>query len=141
MLSLAIDKIDKESELIGLTAAKYRERKELDDRLHIIRKEEHVKWFQRLKEVDLVQGDSLTPYFMAKASGRKRKTKITSLDQEGVLITGDENILNFATSFYKELFGPVKNCASVELDIPLGNVLSSEDREMLVREFSVKELK
>ena len=80
--------------MIGLTADRYRARKELDDRLHMIRKEEQVKWFQRAKETDLVQGDSLTPYFMAKASGRKRKTKITSLNQEGVIITSDVNILD-----------------------------------------------
>ena len=60
------------------------------------------------KERDLLEGDRNTKYFMLKASGRKRRGKIFRLCQDGEFIEGDDNILKFATSFYKELFGPVR---------------------------------
>ena len=54
-----------------------------------------MKWYQRSKDTDLLQGNSLTKYFMAKASGRKRKKHkiLLSLQQEEGLIVGDDNIL------------------------------------------------
>jgi hypothetical protein len=62
-------------------------------------------WFQRAKEKDLLllQGDALTSCFMKKASGRKRKN-IVSLNQEDGVIEGDEDILSYATNFYKKIF-------------------------------------
>ena len=97
-------------------------------------------WFQHSKETGLIKGDSLKVYFMAKASSRKRKNKITSLKQEGRVITGNENILEYASSYYKELFSPVQNCASVALEMPLDDVLSVEDGEELVKPFTLEEV-
>ena len=140
ILSAAIDEIDKESESIGLTAEKYFLRKSIEANLNVIRKEEQVKWFQRAKSKDLLQGDSLTPYFMAKASGRKSKSRITSLLQDGGLIVGEGDILKYATSYYKNLFGPVVNNTSISLDVVLENVLSESDRIKLEKPFSLEEI-
>ena len=46
----AIDAIDRESEVVGLSSEKYNTRKELDAKLRKIYKEEEVMWFQRAKE-------------------------------------------------------------------------------------------
>ena len=40
------------------------------------------------------------------ANGKKRKKRIFSLDHEHGKIEGQENLKNFITDFYKQLFGP-----------------------------------
>jgi hypothetical protein len=71
--------IDRNSEIYGLSVNDYNVKKDLEFSLARIYKEEEVKWLQRSKEKELLEGDSLTSYFMAKASGRKRRNKIISL--------------------------------------------------------------
>lgn len=66
--------------LVGLTKDKYLMRKELEEKLGKISKEEEIKWLQRSKEKELLEGDALTTYFMSKASSRKRKNRIISLN-------------------------------------------------------------
>jgi hypothetical protein len=56
-----------------MTVENYLLRKKIEAKLHEIYKEEEVMWFQTAKEKELLEGDSLTSYFMSKASGRKRK--------------------------------------------------------------------
>lgn len=73
MLPKGIEKIDRESEHVSLTANNYMLRQYLEERLHRIIKEEEVKWVQRAKENDLLFGNAPTSYFMAKANGRRRK--------------------------------------------------------------------
>jgi hypothetical protein len=43
-----------------------------------------------------------TSYVFAKASQRKRKKNITSLEEEGVLYEDNESMLKYVTSFYKK---------------------------------------
>lgn len=95
---------------------------------------------QRSKVTDLLQGDNNTSYFMAKASGRKRRNKILQLQQEEGLIQGDKDILAYATNFYKELFGPV-DLLPISLSQAVDCVLDDQDREMLNRDFSLEEIK
>ena len=66
-----LDFIDKQSELAGLSAADYDCRCFLQNKLNNILREEEIKWLQRAKERDLLEGDRNTRYFMIKASGRK----------------------------------------------------------------------
>lgn len=81
-------------------------------------------------------------YFIAKASGRKRKkNKITSLHQEEGVVKGEDNILNYATNFYMKLFGPVDKSVHVSLYGPLDNVLDDMDRANLHAPFTVEEVK
>lgn len=39
-------------------------------------------------------------------NGRKRKNVVHSLGDNGVIVEGIDNLLNLATSYYKNLFGP-----------------------------------
>lgn len=103
-----IEEIDRRSEDTGLSLQDYQSRNTLQKEYNHIIREDEIKWMQRAKEVDLLQGDNNTSYFMAKASGRKRKTKIFQLHQEEGIIQGDKEVLLYATKFYKELFGPVE---------------------------------
>jgi hypothetical protein len=45
-----------------------------------------------------------TSYVFTKASQRKRKKNITSLEEEGVLYEDNESMLKYVTSFYKKKF-------------------------------------
>ena len=47
-----------------------------------------------------------TTLFHKCANGRKRKNNIISLENDGQVIEGDENLLKHASEYYTELFGP-----------------------------------
>jgi hypothetical protein len=67
-------------------------------------KGKEIKWRQRSKGKDLLEGDRNTKYFMLKASGRKRRNNNFRLIQEEGLISGDNEILKYATIIYTRLF-------------------------------------
>lgn len=66
---------------------------------------EELKWFQRSKEKDILDGHDNTKYYHLRANGRIRKTRIFSLQQEEGSIEGDTQLLAYITSFYKQRFG------------------------------------
>jgi hypothetical protein len=53
----------------------------------------------------VLMGDANTTFFHACANGRRRKTKIISLDTENGNITKIEEIKKHIVDFYKQLFG------------------------------------
>lgn len=63
-------------------------------------------WLQRSKEKELLEGDALTHYFIARASGRKRKNRITSFNMEDEIVQGDKDLLEYATAFYRKKIWP-----------------------------------
>lgn len=68
--------------------------------------QEEAYWHKRCHEEWLLKGDNNTKYFHKIANGRKRKNTIISLDKDGLIIEGDENLLQHATEYYSDLFGP-----------------------------------
>jgi hypothetical protein len=77
------------------------------------------------------------------ANGCKRKSTIFSLKHGDSVIQGDEDLLQHATDFYKNLFGPVEN-RGVRLSEDVWNneeKLDDTDRENLDRRFTVEEVK
>jgi hypothetical protein len=81
-------------------------------------------------------------YFHIVANGKRRKTRIFRLEQDGV-IEGEEQIKSYITKYYKNLFGSLEagglslNESLVE-DIPQ---VTNAESEMLVVEFSEKEIR
>jgi hypothetical protein len=67
---------------------------------------EELLWYQKSHEKWLLEGDSNTSYFHRVANGRKRKNTMLSLNDNGVNIEGTEKLIEHATSYYKNLFGP-----------------------------------
>lgn len=67
---------------------------------------EETYWFERSHETWLLKGDNNTTYFHRCANGRKRKNTIISLEDGDQLIEGDDKLLEHATKYYSELFGP-----------------------------------
>lgn len=51
----------------------------LEEQLKFTTREEMLKWFQRSKEKEIMEGDNNTKYYHAKANCRRRKNIIYSL--------------------------------------------------------------
>jgi mannosylglycoprotein endo-beta-mannosidase len=77
-------------------------KKMLENQLKNIIKEEEIKWIQRAKEKEILEGDNNTRYYHSIANGRRRKTLITNLNQDEGLIEGQENLKRYITDFYKK---------------------------------------
>lgn len=118
------------------------ENRKMDLELHLqkILREEEIKWLQRSKEKDLLEGANDTKYFQLKASARRRKKKITGLHQDEGIIEGEENLMSYITDYYKDLFGPPNETNMV---LNLGDVeqISSDDKSTLSEPFSLDEIK
>lgn len=139
-LSVQIDELDRRCEMFGLDASNRNLKYDLEHEFNKISREEEISWFQRSKEQDLLEGDNNTAYFIARASGRKRRTKILSFNQEEGVITGDQQLLSYATKFYISLFGP-SDSLNITLSEPMDCVLDSSDQQMLDAEFTLQEIK
>lgn len=64
---------------------------------------------------------------------------ILYLEKKGQSDRSDANLLNYATDFYKDLFGTEKNGRFVLLEVPVPYVLDDVDREKLVVDFTLEE--
>jgi hypothetical protein len=67
---------------------------------------EEEYWHQRGRENWLLKGDNNTEYFHRIANGHRRQRTIFSLQNGDEVIQGTPDLLNHATAFYKNLFGP-----------------------------------
>ena len=99
-----------------------------------------MKWIQRSKERDLLEGDNNTKYYHAKANGRRRKTRIIRLMQDEGVIEGQGNLMTYITKFYKGLFGQPDR-SSISFDGIGIDKIFSEDAAELVKPFTMEELK
>lgn len=105
--------------------------------------QEKSYWYKRCHEEWLLKGDNNTKYFHKIANGRKRKNTIISLEKNGNIIEGDENLLSHATEYYANLFG-----LEVEHNIHIDTNLWAElakvtdhDNSLLCSPFSETEIK
>jgi hypothetical protein len=115
------------------------------ERITQLLREEEIKWFQRAKTKNLLDGDNNTKYFTENhmvANGKRRKTRIFELEQEGEIIRGQENLKVFITKYYKDLFGSSqRNNFSLDesqiSDIPQ---ITEEENRLLIDMFIEKEV-
>jgi hypothetical protein len=115
----------------------------LNNRLARLLREEEMKWYQRAKTKDLLEGDSNTKYFQLVASGKYRKTRIFQLQHEDGIIEGEQALKDCITTYYKDMSGPPKNSSvSLEETRVDDNVqVSQEENDLLVRPFTVEEVR
>lgn len=129
--------LDKWSECLGISEV---EKLDLEWNLTAIASEEGIKRKQIARQKFIMEGDENTKYFQLNAKGKKRRLKIHSLAQDGVIIDDEKWINQLATSFYKNLFGP-----STGLNISLDNLafssLEDEDRARLTAPFTLEKIK
>ena len=115
----------------------------VNERITQLLREEEIKWFQRAKTKDMLEGDNNTKYFHMVANGKRRKTRIFQLEQEGKVIEGQENLKVFITKYYKDLFGSSQrnNFALDESqtnDIPH---INEEENKLQIEVFTEKEVR
>lgn len=135
-----IEEIDILAETVGVDINIMNNRRALDAQLRYVVREEKIKWFQRCKEKEVLEGDCNTKYYHTKANGRKRKSLIHSLVQEDGVISGQQNLLSYITSFYEELFGHSKE-NNVSLNMEGVSKVKKEDIVELTKPFSLEEVK
>jgi hypothetical protein len=130
----------KKVELYGLTAADRELYLDTTRLLNILIKEDNITGFQRAKSADLKLGQTCTKYFMAKASGRRKKNRIKHLWHGDILLEGDDLLLAHATEFYTLLFGELeRNGISLDIDFP--HTLSEIENWDLTKDFEMEEIK
>jgi hypothetical protein len=101
-----LDELDKKEEQVLLSESERNLKHVLSERLTELLREEEIKWYQRAKVKHLLEGDANTKYYHLLANGRHRKTRIFQLENWDSIITGDAQLKQHITSYYKGLFGP-----------------------------------
>jgi hypothetical protein len=84
------DELDKKAETHLLSQQEIDLKQCVKDRLAQLLREEEIGWFQRAKTLELLEGDSNTKYFQARANGKHRKTRIFRLEQDHGVVEGAE---------------------------------------------------
>jgi hypothetical protein len=104
--------------------------------------DDELYWLKRSHENWLHKGDINTDYFHRVANGRRKNTILSLCDNNSV-IEGDENLLEHATKYYKELFGPgVGNVFQMDPGLwKDGEKVTDEDNHTLTQPFSEEEVK
>jgi hypothetical protein len=101
----ALDGLDKKTEKTMLTPNEIALKHYLNERLTHMLREEELKWYQKSKVKELLEGDNNTKYFHLIANGKSRKSQIYKLEDGGNTIQGDANLKRYITKYYKGLFG------------------------------------
>ena len=70
--------------------------------------EEELKWYQRVKVKNFLEGDVNTKFYHLVANGKHCKTHIFKLEDGSRTIRGDGNLKRYITTYYKNLFGPLE---------------------------------
>ena len=106
-------------------------------------REEEIKWYQRAKVKHLLECDANTKYYHLLANGRHRKTRIFQLEDENNIITGDAQLKEHITSYYKNLFGPSTNSHIMLDESQIDDIpqVSQLENEYLTYTFSQEEVR
>lgn len=141
---IQVELVDLENceEIIGLTVEQM-ERKIwlLCENLKYLDLEE-TYWYERSHETWLLKGDNNTSFFHRCANGRKRKNTIISLEDGDQIIEGDDKLLEHATKYYSELFGPGLDF-NIQTDSNIwagANMITEEDNDILCQSFTEREI-
>jgi hypothetical protein len=120
-------------------------KKESDECLASLRRDEESKWAQRAKVKHIQEDGDNTKYFHLIANGKHRKNFFFQLEQDEGTIIGEENLKVFISEYYKGLFGdppPLPNHFTLLEDriedIPQ---LSPEEKNVLSADFTEIEVK
>ncbi|KAL9235614.1 hypothetical protein vseg_010359 [Gypsophila vaccaria] len=112
-----------------------------DDNEKLIIQEE-MYWKQRARIDYLTEGDRNTKFFHLKASGRRRRNRITKLEgPDGHLTTEEEELEDIAVDFFKELFTSTHPCNFEEVLSSIEPKVTDEINNRLLRPFSTDEVK
>jgi hypothetical protein len=134
--------LDKKAEHTPLHAKEINIKQCLNNQLTHLLREEEIKWYQRAKTNDLLEGDSNTKYFQLIASGKYRKSRIFQLQHEDTLIEGEQALKEYITSYYKDLFRPPKRSSFSLDESRVEDIVqvSQEENDLIIRPFTCDEI-
>jgi hypothetical protein len=104
---------------------------------------EEIKARQRSRNSNIREGDRNTAYFQAVTNQRNRKKRITCLETDKGIIEDNDQMLNHAVDYYKNLFGP-EPMSGVRLDADFwddDDKVSIQENELLEAPFSENEIR
>jgi hypothetical protein len=138
-----LDELDKKAETATLNDFELDLKHVLNERLAELLQEGELKWYQRAKAKNLLEGDANTKCYHLLANGRHRKTRIFQLEDGNNIISGDAQFKRHITNYYKNMFGPSENSLislgeSQSDDIPQ---VSDMENEYLTDNFSQEEVR
>ena len=87
-----MDELDKKAEITPLQPVEIDLKHVLNERLAELLREEELKWYQRAKVKNLLEGDANTIFFHLIANGKHRKTRIFQLEDGNRIICGDAQL-------------------------------------------------
>jgi hypothetical protein len=133
-----IDSLDIKAETVPLSESKRTCKKEANEHLLSLRRDEESKWAQRAKVKYIQEGGDNAKYFHLIANGKQRKKKIFQLEQDEGTIFGEENLKVFISEYYKGLFGapPQNHFTLLEERVDDIPQLSSEEKNLLSADFT-----
>jgi hypothetical protein len=138
-----IDQLDKKAKTSILSDNEINMKHYLKERLVTLLREEEIKWYERVKVQNLLQGDDNTRFFHLIASNKRRKQHIFILEQEDGIIVGDNELKRYITRYYKNLYGqPMESDIHLDEsridDIPQ---MTNTENEILISPFTMDEIK
>ncbi|WVZ71809.1 LOW QUALITY PROTEIN: hypothetical protein U9M48_020345 [Paspalum notatum var. saurae] len=138
-----LDELDKKSEHTQLDQNELNLKHAFHERLSQLLREEEIKWYQRAKVKNLLEGDANTKYFHLVANGKHRKTRIYSLEQEEGIVTGDVEIRKYITKYYKSLFGHPETLDVVLDENRIDDIpqVSPQENELITAPFTPEEVR
>lgn len=137
-----INELDLRVETNPLGVADSAAKREAEEKLAKLLREEEIKLALKANVRQVVQGDNNTQYFHLIANEKHRKKKIVQLEQDEGTIIGRENLKLYISNFYKKLFGPlIENFVSLD-EGAMGDIpqLGMDANELLNAPFTEKEV-
>jgi hypothetical protein len=143
ILKKELETLEKLEEENMLDADKLDKKSFVQSELLRLSEEEEIYWHKRANCNWLLKGDNNTAFFHRVANGKKRKNTIFSLKHENQIIEGDEALVDHATNFYKNLFGPSEPSGfHMEPGCwDLSEKISEQEKSELEKPFEEKEIK
>jgi hypothetical protein len=134
--------LDKKFEHTPLQAEEIDIKQCLNNRLVHLLREEEIKWYQRAKRKNLLEGDSNTKYLQLIASRKYRKTRIFQL-HEDTMIEEEQTLKEYITSYYRDLLGPPKRTSFSLDESRMADIVqvSQEENDLIIRPFTCEEIR
>ena len=109
-----VNALDIKAESSPLCMADRATKREADEFLAKLMREEELKWSHRAKVKYVREGDNNTKFFHLIANGKRRKKKIHQLEEDEGIIVGQDMLKGYITHYYKCLFGHLDSNSVME---------------------------
>ena len=138
-----VSTLDTLAETRVLTDEEWEQLENARDGLIKLLREEELKFYQRAMATDVLLGDNNTRYFQMVANVKHRKKRIFSPDHDGAKVEGQNNLKDYITQFYKDLFGPSEDNNFSFDDSRIDNIpqASQSENEFLTAPFTEEEIR